>query len=472
MHGDSAETCGPTHHRRWRIAALINTLLVVVVFTAACSNGNGAADEDRQFATDRHTETPGAATEIPSTVPPEIPTIAAATPVASPIGGVVLPVSPVHTIYAIAEGGVISIDVATGATRVVCRSDKNGDVVRIASSPDGDRVAVLRKVKKGDNVRFDLEIRSATGETTTTWKDIEAHLDRVTEPGKGRTLLDWSREGSKIAVAFPDGGAVIIPVAGGDPSVLLTRGQAPAPVAIQWSPDAMSIAFASKSAGGKGASLSLATVGTLPADPVRIAGTGGDRPIRDVEWLPDGSGVLAIQGRPNTATDVGGDVVAVDWRTLTPRTILGSSRFGPTSAIVAAAPSPDGRSTALAVVTSDGMGGWVASVWIRAADESLLRVELPQNPQVASIDWTWLGLAVTLVDPDRVRVVLSGPDGQLIPLQPIIVASPEASPIPASPEGSPMATPALPPIAASPIGEASPQASPDPTGTPDATPVR
>ena len=182
--------------------------------------------------------------------------------------------------------------------------------------------------------------------------------------------------------------------------------------------------------------------------------------------------MLAIQGRPNTATDVGGDVVAVDWRTLTPRTILGSSRFGPTSAIVAAAPSPDGRSTALAVVTSDGMGGWVASVWIRAADESLLRVELPQNPQVASIDWTWLGLAVTLVDPDRVRVVLSGPDGQLIPLQPIIVASPEASPIPASPEGSPMATPALPPIAASPIGEASPQASPDPTGTPDATPVR
>jgi WD40 repeat protein len=472
MHGDSPETCARTHHRRWRIVALINTLLVVVVLIAACSNGNGAADEDRQFATDRHTETPGVATEIPSTVPTEIPTIVA-TPVASPIGNVVLPVSSVHTLYAMAERGVIAIDVATGATRVICRSDKNGDVIRIASSPDGDRVAVLRKVKKDDKTRYDLEIRSSTGETITTWKDIEAHLDRVTEPGKGRSLLDWSRDGGKIAAAFPDGGAVVIPVAGGDPSVLLTRGQAPAPVSIQWSPDGMSIAFASRSAGGKGASLSLATVGTLPADPVRIAGTGGNRPIRSVEWLPDGSGVLAIQGRPNTATDVGGDVVAVDWRTLTPRTILGSSRFGPTSAIVAAAPSPDGRSTALAVVTSDGMGGWVASVWIRATDESLVRVELPHNPQVASIDWSWLGLAVTLVDPDRVRIVLSAPDGQLIPLQPIIATSPEASPIPAAmPEGSPMATPDIPPIAASPIGEASPQASPEPIGTPGATPVR
>ncbi len=134
MHGDLAETCARPHHRHWRIAALINTLLVVAVLIASCSNGNGATDEDRQFATDRHTETPGAATEIPSTVPTEIPTIVA-TPVASPIGDVALPVSPVHTIYAIAEGGVIAIDVATGATRVICRSDKNGDVIRIASSP-------------------------------------------------------------------------------------------------------------------------------------------------------------------------------------------------------------------------------------------------------------------------------------------------------------------------------------------------
>jgi len=375
-----------------------------------------------------------------------------------------------------AEGGVIAIDVATGATRVVCRSDKNGEIVRIASSPEGDRVAVLGNVKKDDKSRYDLEIHSATGETETSWKDIEAHLDRVAEPGKGRVLLDWSKEGSKIAAAFPDGGAVIIPVAGGDPSVLLTRGQAPAPMAIEWSPDGMSIAFASKSAGGKGASLSLATVGTLPADPVRIAGTGGDRPIRDVDWLPDGSGVLAIQGRPNTAIDIGGDIVSVDWRTLTPQTLLGASRFGPTSAIVAVAPSPDGQSTALAVVTSDGMGGWVASVWIRNAYGDLTRIELPHNPQVASIEWTSLGLAVSLVDPDRVRIVLSGPDGQLIALQPTVAASLEASPIPGSPEaspiaGTPMATPVIPPIVATPIGEASLVASPAPIGSPVATPV-
>ena len=163
MHGDSSETCARTHHRRWRVAALINTLLVVVVTVAACSNGNGATDENRQFATDRHTETPGVATEIPSEIPAEIPTMVA-TPQASPMSGEALPTSPVKTLYAIAEGGVIAIDVATGATRVICRSDKTGDVIRIASSPDGDHVAVLRKVKKGDKARYDLEIRSATGD--------------------------------------------------------------------------------------------------------------------------------------------------------------------------------------------------------------------------------------------------------------------------------------------------------------------
>ena len=130
MHGDSLETCARTHQRRWRFAALINTLLMVAVLVAACSNGESATDEDRQFATDRHTETPGAATEIPSEIPTEIP-ILVATPPASPVSGVVVPVSQVSTLYAIAEGGVIAIDVATGATRVIGRSDKKGDVIRI-----------------------------------------------------------------------------------------------------------------------------------------------------------------------------------------------------------------------------------------------------------------------------------------------------------------------------------------------------
>jgi len=110
----------------------------------------------------------------------------------------------------------------------------------------------------------------------------------------------------------------------------------------------------------------------------------------------------------------------------------------------------------------------------------LTRIELPHNPPVASIDWTSLGLAVTLVNPDRVRIVLSGPGGQLIPLQPTAAASPEASPIPGTPEaspiggtpeGNPLATPAIPPIAASPINEASPVGSPAPVGSPLATPV-
>jgi hypothetical protein len=324
------------------------------------------------------------------------------------------PTSDVATVYTIADGAVIAIDTASSSTRVLIRSTDDRKISRISPSADGEQVAVLYTVGTDADTQFDLDVLSKTGEQVESWSNIESVLDRMEEPGKGRLALDWANRAGKIAVAFPDGGAIVIPP-GDQPRVLLKRSQAPAPVTLQWSPEGDAIAFVSKSANGDGSYLSLASVEALPVDPVRIAGAGGDRPIQSIVWMQDGSAVLVIQGSLSQRDQVGGDLIRIDRRTLKPTLITGASLFGPVAQIVAAAPSPDGQAIAYVTVDPKDGGGWLATVWVVNKNQpAQQRIPLEEDPPVADIGWTVSGLSVTLLEPDRVSVVTVDESGTIV----------------------------------------------------------
>ncbi len=439
--------------RRWFRLHLILTGLIALSVLAACGSDDNATVEDRRFATDPMEPTStAAATETPAT---QLETAISASTATSTI--VVSPTpaiaSTVTTVYAIAEDAVIAVDTASNATRVLDRSNDERSVARISSSLDGESVAILYSVANGDDTRYDLSIRNKNGDETAHWTDIESALDRMNEPGKGRLLLDWSNSAGKIAVAFPDGGAIVV-TQGEDPHVLLRRSQAPTPTSLQWSPKGDAIAFVSKNANGDGSYLSIASAQALPVDPVKINGTGGDRPILSLAWMQDSSAILAIQGSTSRDDQVGGDLIRVDRRTLKPTLVTGASLFGPSAQIVAASPSPDGQTIAYVSVEPKDNGGWLATVWV--VDNGVpvqQRVALDEDPPVADIGWTAAGLAVTLLEPDRVSVVTVDEGGA-------IVGEAEATEI-ASPSAPPDAFPSPELSASAPTQESTP-ASPQP----------
>ncbi|CAN5565845.1 hypothetical protein BH09CHL1_BH09CHL1_26720 [soil metagenome] len=435
--------------RRWSRLHLLLIGVVSISLLAACGGGDDDTSvEDRRFATDPREPTSTATLSVPSPTPIATATGEPSTDVivvASPTPAIV---STVTTVYAVADDAVIAVDTASKATRVLVRSTAEHEILRISPSADGEQVAILFSFASGTETRYDLEVRSKTGQELAAWSDIESGLDQISEPGKGRIVLDWSNSASTIAVAFPNGGAVLVAI-GDQPKVLLKRSQAPAPVAMQWSPKGDAIAFVSKNANGDGSYLSIASVRALPVDPVKISGAGGDRPILSLVWMQDGSAVLAIQGSTSGSAQVGGDVIRIDRRTLKPTLVTGASLFGPAAQIVAVSPSPDGQAFAYVSVEPTNGGGWMATVWVMNENDPVQqRVVLDENPPVADIGWTASGLSVTLLEPDRVSVVTVDESGA-------VVGEAEATQI-----ASPVAEPAGSPQASSPEPEATSESTP------------
>jgi hypothetical protein len=442
--------------RRWSRFHLLLVGITAISVLAACGGNDSGPIEDRRFATDPREPTSTAAPQTPTVEAATAPAIESAT-IDVTVGASPAPpvTSNVTTVYAIADGAVIAVDPVSGHSRVLVRSSAEREISRISPSADGEQVAVLYTAGSDSKTRYDLEIFSKTGERVTSWSDIESALDRMEEPGKGRLVLDWTNAPGKIAVAFPDGGAILI-APNEQPRVLLKRSQAPAPVALQWSPEGDAIAFVTKNANGEGAYLSIASVEALPVDPVRIAGVGGDRPIQSLAWLHDGSAVLAIQGSSGIGNQVGGDLIRVDRRTLKPTLLTGASLFGPVAQIVAATPSPDGQAIAYVTVDPKNDGGWVATVWIVSENQpAQQRIPLEEDPPVADIGWTTSGLSITLLEPDRVSVVTVDEKGAVFGeaeaaavASPVPAATPEAaadsSPSPSNAEPTAVPTAASP----------------------------
>jgi hypothetical protein len=431
-------------------------MIVLALALGACGNdgGSGAVEEDRRYATDPEpapTELPATETAEPSaTLTPPTFDASGVSPEASPD-----PVySQVTRVFALLDGNVVVVDVLTGLSEVIAQSDEGGEISLIVPVPDGSALAVIRD-RLGDERVFDLEIMSADGAVQRKVEDLSAVLGAGRGKFRGNLAADWDANGQRLAVVFPDGGGLVVH-RGGSSEVLLTPSQAPAPIEVAWSPDGEAIAFTTRDLDDESPYLAIGGVRVLPLDPVRIAGTGGQRPIHALSWQPDGETLLAIQGSGSEPDSIGGDLIEIDRGTLSARFALGGSRFGPGARILIAEPAPDGRSWAIVTVAPQQGRGLQATVWQAVSTLSeVTRLELGENPPVAGVIWTTAGITVSLFKSGEVHLASFGPDGQ--PNDPAVPqASPEveaSTPVPTA--GDALASPVASP-------EASPDASPIP----------
>jgi Tol biopolymer transport system component len=150
-----------------------------------------------------------------------------------------------------------------------------------AVSSDGRRVAiVLRRSGK-------LTLHLATAEGN--------ELRPFGEPIDVSGAADWSRDGQWIVTGGADThgpGIFKIPVSGGSP-VRLTTGLASNPV---WSPDGNLIAYAGQNVGFFAPLLAMRPDGT----PVKLPAIEVLREGVRARFLPDGSGIIYMQGQPSS----------------------------------------------------------------------------------------------------------------------------------------------------------------------------
>lgn len=428
---------------RWMQVAI--SIFAIMFITACGGSDEPTVQEDRRFATDPEpAPTEPVSLSTPTATATEFtvaPTALSASPEATPVP---LP-SQVDAVVMVLDGNVVVIDIATGRQRIIARSSDLGDIELAVADAHASKIAIVSRPADRPDA-YDVHVVDRDGSTLGSWTDIESTLSTSGGKSRGSLALDWDASGERIAVVFPNGGGIVIGL-DGSTSLLLTRQQAPAPLSVAWSPDDEAIAFTSRDLDDDSPYLAIGGARVLPLDPVRIAGTGGSRPIHSIAWHPDGETLMAVQGSSEQGDEFGGDLIQIDRRTLSARFALGGSRFGPGAEIVSVVSSPAGNEWGVVTVAPGRSGGLEASAWGAMGEmTNVVRLDLGENPPVAAIAWTTAGITVTLQENGQVRLASFAPDGKPVP-----VATPSASPEPmASPTG-------LPPIVASPQATASPE---------------
>ncbi len=438
-------------------AALRLALVVTTVATVLA----GCADDDteRRFANDpRRDETPEFVPSTPA-VPPTLPP--ATQPVALSPAELLLPGGGPTTAVFVIDGVAYVIDPA--ANRVSAVPGDDGARV-VAATVTSTGYALMLRREAGDRARYDLVVVDALGTVTRTVEGVTAPLGDGGR-GDGRDLVAASGDGARIVVMPRTGGAVLVD---GDaaPQVLVAAERAVAPVSLALTTDGGAVLYAAASERDGHAQLWVSSLRAMPIDPVQVIDGDATTSVRTADWLPDGTAVLFVDQRP-AAVAGGGDIYLASRRTLDGNLLVSSYRVAPDAAIVAIAPSPDGRGVAYAAIAP----GNAVSVWVQQiGSANAVRVALASDAPLAAISWTAAGLVVTTISGGEVRAQVVTIDGALrdVGAAPL-PATPTPSPSPtlpatATPVATATRTPA--PATATPVATVTPAAAPSATAAP------
>ncbi len=195
-----------------------------------------------------------------------------------------------------------------------------------AWSPDGERIAYVVQGDQGSEVW----LSDPTGRA-------RQHVGTVSSPLFSYQPIDWSPDGTRIAIGGPDG-LVMIGVWDGT-SRVLDASDASSP---DWSPDGLRIAYA----GGTPGSLTIVSVrdgtrespasdGAEPEDQAQAIGSHDMKPV----WSPDGRRIAFIRDETPAIVDLATGAV----------TTVGVGRSATHLAW-----SPAGRTLAVVASTDDG----------------------------------------------------------------------------------------------------------------------
>lgn len=339
-------------------------------------------------------------------------------------------------------------------------------------SPTGDRIAALVSSSSSAAIWKVLIFEpdgSSFGEFRVVGNDAtpSAPPDVVTTGSGG---IDWSPDGSRLAVALPTGGIYRLSI-DGTVDVMVAPRRAPRPGDVAWSLNGQAIAYTAQADGRSGFGVYVGAANALPIDPVTILRPDptGNRSAREVTWTPGDDSILVILDRREMGGS-GGDVMEIPARGGLPTVVWSSGMQFVDGGAELISLSPNGRVLSILSSTQNGDAQLVLQQF-GGPTEARRGLGTPLVSGV--IGWTSSGafIAGTLPGADDGEVVpvalLVNDKGEIEPRYAVATPEPVASPVPATPPAaSPAASPVASPLPATPV--ASPLASPVPA-TPEAT---
>lgn len=425
----------------------------------ACA-GDGSPEDDRRFANQPSTE----AAQV--TVDPGATAADTPTPVATTVGSERNPLAvrgAPSVIYTLVDGRVTVLDTTSGDILAVIPASDGFQIVDVASSASGNKVAVLESPVALDGANARIEVHRSDGTGAGTWELPWPEAATATPlPGPSAPIgsISWSAGGDSLLVSLAGTTLTSIEL-DGDPVPIAVPGNVGTIVDAALSPGGNDIAVLDVNSVGNGRIMLIDPVADTPrarqlAPPT--ADTAGQGSVNEFAWLPDGSGIAYILADELSAGALYRLPIEGGQRTL----IASPGRVGPTARITSFALSPQGDSVAYTIGSPNGDGIESTSLWARSLKGStVLQLPAAANEPVLDMWWTDSGLA-WLQGSDAISI--TQPNGETTNMSlsaqatPAAIASPQASPIAATPVfPSPVSTP----IAATPTG-ATPVASPQP----------
>ncbi len=391
----------------WRSVRRPITALVIGVTLLGAVAGCSEDDSQRQFANDAPTALPrspvstasGASTDVTATPP---------RPIASP-AALLSPRGAPKSIYLIGGDQLWRMG-STDRTPRQFFDVKDQTVRAVASSPNGDRVAVLAVQSKKGPAATTLIVLAADGSEIRRLPGLESTLNLPTDARPEASSLEWSPQGDRLVATFVAGGIVAIPLDESmSPVLLVPASAAPFTSFAAWSPAGDQVAFLNATAPGGAADLWVVRTGDGAATPITgstrvVAASENGATITSLAWRPDGSSIFYAQTSAQGTAATGGDVFSIAPSGADRRVVASAGRAAPVAEVVRFAPSPDGRSIAYTVFVPRGDALAFHSLWLRPLGGSqTIPLAVPNGESVTDLWWSATGLIFRTVPSDQLK---------------------------------------------------------------------
>lgn len=440
-------------------------VILLPLILAACGSEPSDVGEDRKFANDPVTEQ--APTETAEVHEDATPVVDAPVVSASPETLLLVRGTP-HTLYTLVHGELLSLYIQDGESNTTSIPLPEGyRILAFEGSPSGDRVAVL--LVSDSNTLVSLAFFHSTGIAIGTPVEVltpagATPVAGAGEPDWGSYAVTWSPQGTNVLV-MNSSRLESVPVAG-EPEPISLDGLDGRLVNAARSPQGSRafLQFALPDGSQRVLVREMESGKTREARPLSTeAGHGLD----DVQWLPDGSGLMYVQGQIENGIMTHGQLNVYVLGQERARPIATSGQGGPSGNITHAVVSPDGKSALYVVSIRDGDSWVFHSMWIRALHgNASYQVPAGVTGVVTDVAWVDRGIAwmdsPTPEEPGTIFVMHKGGEPEVVFRPDSVIPSPVASPA-STPGATPVRSPGATPVA-------SPGATPGMDATPVSTP--
>lgn len=424
-------------------------LTCLTILLVSCGSGSEISnDEGPQFVNDApttnvatQTPEPTAEASVSTSVPMEEETVS--------VEELISPRSAPRFAYLLIDGQLTSYDAVT-RTFGKLELPATTHLLEFVASPTGDRVGILAELDSRIVVQFfgadgaplsepiPLHVPPTPAASSAT-PDASPSTGAADSHRQNQLQIDWVPQGNAVIVSGP-GVIQHVSMSGAVMPISRTGSEGSVIKAI-WSPMDSQVAIQTRIQNGE-QSLYMMDTGHDEAFQVEIFPGESDLAISNLQWLPNGRGLLFVSGTQADGEVMNGQLYMYRFSDGEPHLIATSGEGGPNATVSHAVVSPDGHSVVYAVVVRD-LGEWhLHSLWIRdLTGGPAIAIPTQSGSPITSIQWTSEG------------VVWQQQDGSIMVVDEALIPRPLGS--------EPVATPV-----ATPQEVRSPEATPETNDTP------